>query len=221
MTFIKRIRDRVTHRRTADGDRGAVFIEFALAVPFLVVMGLGLVEGGMLWKASNDVTAVARNAARAGSSAPSYYTADRTILGSVGAELSPTQFDGLKRVIVFRANSAGQTKPPSTCLALTPATNGTGNSGSACNVYSKSQVQAVVDGSAPASRFSGSTSCPTGSWDRWWCPATRNRSMAGASLDYLGVYVEIKVDSTTGAGFGNQTFGRTSVFRLEPPFGAT
>lgn len=219
MTLFRRTKAAIRRRRREHSDRGAAFVEFALAVPVLVLLGLGIIESGLLWMSSNDVTAVSRNAARSGTSAPVYYTADRTILGTVGAELTTDQLDNLQRVIVFRANNAGQTSPPSNCKGLTPNdSSGAGQSGS-CNVYSKKQVEQVINGTAPASKFATTSGCGS-TWDRFWCPTSRNRSLSSGSLDYLGVYVETKTTSNTGLSLGNQTIGRSSVFRLEPPFGA-
>ena len=90
------------HRR----DRRAVFVEFALMVPLLLLLGLGLVEYGLGWKAANDVNAAVRDAARSGSSAPAAQTADRTIVYAIGTNLQASGDEsGIEKIIVFNAST--------------------------------------------------------------------------------------------------------------------
>ena len=207
---------RSRHRRRTE--RGAVFIEFALAVPFLVMMGLGVVEGGMTWRAATDVNSVARDAARSGTSATVYALADQSILRSVGSGLSGTEMGELQRVIVFNATTGLSAQPTSSCLGI-PATGDSAKGNSTCNVYSPSQVIKATKQTAPAGAFSTLATC--GTWDVKWCPKNRNHSLANGNLDYLGVFIEIKHKSITGFPLGNATIRRTSVFRLEPAYGGT
>lgn len=213
-THVASTGSRRRHRRR--NERGAVFIEFALAVPFLVMMGLGVVEGGMTWRAATSVNSVARDAARSGTSATVYALADQSILRSIGSGLSGSELTELQRVIVFNATTGLSAQPNAACLGI--AATGLGSKGNAaCNVYSPAQVTAVMNGSAPASAFSTTSTC--GTWDVKWCPKNRNHSLANGNLDYLGVFVEIKHKSITGFPLGNATIKRTAVFRLEPAYG--
>lgn len=210
--------------RRADRSRGAVMVEFALALPFMMLIAMGIVEMGVGWMTTNDVNAVARDAARTGTSAPAYLTADRSMLRSIGAGLSPKELAGLKRVIVFKATSASAAVPPN-CLSVTPSTGTPGSirgvSGQ-CNVYGPGAVNYVLANPADLTYFGGTeaSGCSGGSKiNKNWCPATRNHSQSTDNLDYLGVYVEIEHDSLTHFGFGDMTIHRTSVFRLEPKYG--
>ena len=49
-----------------DDDRGAAFIEFLFAIPFLMIMVFGIVETGLAWRAVVQVNSAARAGARVG-----------------------------------------------------------------------------------------------------------------------------------------------------------
>jgi Flp pilus assembly protein TadG len=204
--------------------RGAAFIEFALAVPLMMLFGLGIVEMGLGWFAANDVNAAARDAGRAATSAPAYLTADRTALLTIGTALSTDELNGIKKVIVYNASGASDTRPSATCLAMTPS-NGTPGSavgGSTCNVYGLNQVKWVIGHPNDLTYFGGNATqncCTTTEIDKSWCPASRSRSRSTDNLDYIGVYIEIKHTSVTKFGFGDMTIRRSAVFRLEPKYG--
>lgn len=220
--MISRLRRARQARRA--GDRGAAFVEFALATPFLLLIAMGIVEMGLGWMAANDVNAAARDAARAATSAPAYLTADRTVLVTIGRELSTAELDGLVKVVVFKAKADGTPLDPS-CFGLTPNDGSPGTyqgRSLACNVYGQKQVKWVVQNPEDATKFGGNathTGCDASELDYLWCPAIRNHSQSTNNLDYLGVYVEIKHSSVTHFNFGDMKVKRTAVFRLEPRYG--
>lgn len=229
-TVLRLFRRRLDERRdesTVSNQRGAVLIEFALTLPLLVLIALGIVESGMLFKTSTDLNSAVRNSARAGTSAPAFEVADRTILRSIGSELDGKQIDGLYGVVVFKANGVNDTKPPDACIAKLPNTPALSKPSTTrngilgvCNVYTAGQVSAVVAGSANSNFASaGQTTCTGSKWDGYWCPVTRTRSIGAGTLDYIGVYVKIENTSLTGIGLGNTDMSKSAVFRLEPKFG--
>lgn len=208
------------------GDRGAVFVEFALIIPLLTLFAMGLVEYGIGWKWANDVNAAARDAARTASSEPAYLTADRSALIAIGTLLTGEQLENLEQVIIYRAANEGDTTPSSTCRSITndtgnAATPGSPRGQSGCNVYGKGQIEYVLANPTDDGPWinSSGNGCNSGDLDRFWCPANRNRSLVFDNLDYLGVYVKVNKPSTTGAGFGDASIERSTVFRLEPNFG--
>lgn len=218
MSLNQRLRDRAD---LAGRDRGAAFIEFALSVPFLLLIAMGIVEMGLGWMAANDVNSAARDAARAGTSAPAYATADRTILITVGNALSDKERAGIQKVVVFRADANGNPYN-SNCLKYSPndGSPGSGNGISGeCNIYGPLQVQYAVDNPTNGSAFGNLSGC-SGTIDRFWCPAKRAHTQTGNSLDYLGVYIKMKHDSVTHFNFGDMTIKRQAVFRLEPNYGS-
>jgi Flp pilus assembly protein TadG len=220
-------------RPSRDIERGAVFIEFALAVPFLVLIAMGIVEYGLGWAAANDVNAAARDAARAGSASTNYVTADKIMLQTIGASLSNDELDHLQKVIVYQAANADDTRPPSRCLDFSNTSGSATNIGAAvgvgspqsCNVYGKGQIEYALNpantSDVPYWVNSTGTNCGTGasSVDKFWCPARRNHSKTTDNLDYIGVYIKVKHESVTNVGFGDQMIERTAVFRLEPEYG--
>ena len=211
----------------AERDRGAAFIEFALAVPFLLLIAMGIVEMGLGWMATNNVNASVRDAARAGTSAPAYLTSDRTILVTIGTGLSASELSGLKKVVVFLADSNG--KPlDATCLTRTPIDGSPGTAVNGvqdkCNIYGPNQVKYAVANPTNTTAWGGASdqkSCTGSEIDRQWCPAKRKNSQANNQLDNLGVYVELKHSSVTHFTFGSMTIKRQAVFRLEPKYGGS
>lgn len=204
-------------RSTRSADRGAVFIEFALVVPILMLFAMGIVEYGMGWYAANNVNAAARDAARAGSSAASYDFADRSVIRQIASALGDSDGE-IQRVVVFKASSTHD-DVPSACVTNALTTRGVSG---LCNIYSAADVDWVRTNMTSTSHFTnGGSSCDGSDWDRRWCPVERKHSQANQDLDYLGVYIKLKHDSVTNFGFGDQMINRTAVFRLEPKYGGS
>jgi Flp pilus assembly protein TadG len=59
-----------TGRARLDGERGAAFVEFALVMPLVMVLLLGLVSAGMAWNQKLSLTHAAREGARYGATIP-------------------------------------------------------------------------------------------------------------------------------------------------------
>ncbi len=225
-----RLRRRLVQKHA---DRGAVFVEFALAVPFLVVMAMGIVEFGLGWSAANDVNAAARDAARAGSASTNYATADKIILQTIGGALSEDQVDHVQKVIIFKAANATDTRPSDDCLAMDNTSGSESDIGRAvgrggsepCNVYGKGQIEYVSNpantSDVPYWVNSSGDNCGFGteSVDKYWCPVRRAHSKTNGDLDYLGVYIKMEHESVTNIGFGDQMIERSAVFRIEPKYG--
>ncbi len=216
---------RRSHRRQRHGrDRGAVFVEFALIVPVIMLVAMGIVEYGLAWSATNDVNAAAREAARAASSAPAAQTADRTVLTTVDAMLNSSERAGIEKVIVFQAASANQTMPSGSCLSEDPNTGSPGNARGIydqCNVYGPDQVAWAAANPTNSTRIApNAANCSNSTYiDYHWCPINRQRSTSADNAEYVGVYIKLNHSSITHFGFGDQTIVRSAVFRLEPAFG--
>ena len=187
-----------------------------------MLIAMGIVEMGIGWMTTNDVNAVARDAARTGTSAPAYLTADRSILRSIGFGLSTKELAGLKKVVIYKASSTTAAVPTG-CLSTDPSIGSPGGAkgNSSCNIYRPGAVNYAVAHPTDTTYFGGSATsgCGTSRINYHWCPATRNHSQASNSLDYLGVYIEIEHTSLTHFGFGSMTIHRQAVFRLEPKYG--
>ena len=76
MGQYKRFVNSIAHDRT---DRGANLVEFALVVPLLLLLVLGIVEFGLLFGQSNEVRHAAREGARYGAVSNPDYNGDSSI----------------------------------------------------------------------------------------------------------------------------------------------
>lgn len=231
-TITRSVRKRAADRRVRGDERGAAMIEFALALPFMMLMAMGIVEMSMGWLASTDLNSSVRDAARSGTATPSYATSDQVILQTLASSLSSAELNNVYQVIVFISSKA-QGTPTTACLnsykPLSPAVStDTSAKGQVniCNVYSNTQLKASIGLATPPvtpdwsrTTSSGSTTCSGSSWDTKWCPLKRNNSLIGANLDYVGVWVKMRHASVTNFGFGDMTITRQAVFRIEPAFG--
>jgi Flp pilus assembly protein TadG len=190
------------HHRRHDRERGATLIEFALVVPFLLLMAFGTAEMGMAWVANNRVEGSVATAARIGASSGSLAEADWSILQSLQSSLPEDQLDNLDRVVVFRSTTAnGQV--PAGCVKAVGSTNQVGVNAS-CNTYTGATVRSAT-GTMP------------NPWapDDFWAPATRNDQLADPP-DYIGVWVRTRNDAITGTFFDDLTITKVSVYRIQP-----
>jgi Flp pilus assembly protein TadG len=194
--------------RRAEGDRGAVLVEFALVLPIIALFTFGVIDFGLAWRVDTVVERASAAGGRSGSSLGDNRYADYQLLQVVNSSLSSVPGADIERVIVYRSTAADG-EVPASCLAV----NATGTSSKGvnglCNVYSAAQVS-----STSFSGWGGVTACAGGSWDSSWCPTSRSNDRPGA--DYLGVYVEVSKDAATGLFTDEFTMKRSSVFLLEP-----
>lgn len=190
------------HHPRTHGDRGATMLEFALVLPLLLLLVFGTAEAGLGWTENNRVEGATSTAARVGAVAGADSTADAQILVALKASLTPESLANLDRVIVFKSTATNGALPAN-CNKPVGSTSQTGVNGS-CNTYTGATVRAIVDASSSL-----------GGAANHWSGVSRNDSLADPP-DYLGVYVRTRHDSKTGAGFGNFTITRTSIYRLQP-----
>ena len=163
--------------RSADKERGAAIVEFALVAVVLFVIIFGLIEGGLLVRARNAVRSAADEGARRGSIAASQETADWQILQQlrVRGALSSSR---INYVVVFAAEDSTAT-PNATCLAGIPMAD-------VCNVYEREEFE------LPSSSFG----CIDANLDSNWCPTDRAQDSAG--FEYIGVYINASYKGLTG-----------------------
>lgn len=199
------------------GDEGALLIEFAIILPVLFLLVSAIVDFGLAWRRSNEVAATLRITSRVEARLGADGSADFESLTTLASSATEFGHANVLRIIVYRSTTTDGAVP-SACLAVAPTASGNGINTSTvkCNVYSRDQLTSML-----ASDFTttGATSCSGTSWDRWYCPATReSRQSAAAGADYVGVWMEVDyryvVGALTGTGI---TIKDTSVVRLEPP----
>ncbi len=201
-------------------ERGTLTIEAVLVVSFLLTFSLASLDIGTAWRASLGISNAVRSGARVGSAAGIASNADYQILLSIGSSLGRNSVSEVERIVIFKATTSSTV--PAGCLSNSAKSAG-GSSGNHCNVYSSSDLAAVLasPNSVPA-EFQGA--CPgTGTrWDRFWCPSSRVNAvgMAGAGPDYIGVYLNVAHATSTKLFGSTIDIDDTFVMRIEPQAGS-
>jgi len=190
-------------RRVRD-QAGSTLVEFALILPFLALMTFGVLEFGLALQDHMTVQTAARSGMRVGSAAGSAADADKNLLLSLGSAARDVGLANVDWILVYNSTTADGAVP----AACTNPPHGVSAS---CNVYTGSQLQQIVAGTAPASWFG----CGATALDRFWCPTSRQSIQANGN-DYLGVWMQARHPMVTG--FFGTTFTMTvrGVMRLEP-----
>jgi Flp pilus assembly protein TadG len=186
----------------ARGDDGAAIIEFALMVPFLGLMLLGLFEFGLAYQRRAAIDNALGSANRMAVQLGRDRSADAETLRAIAAATASMPNVEVVRAVVWKANT-GTSGPRCT----------TGPSvADVCNVYTGAQVLA-----GDAGVFTGTDTCSADAWDAAWCPTGRTDSER--NQDYVGVYVEIRYRALTKVTSDWITLTGWNVMRIEPPLG--
>lgn len=176
-------------------------LEFALVLPFLLLMAFGTAEMGLAWVANNRVEGSSSTAARIGASSGSLAEADRNILVSLRSSLPAAELARLDRVIVFKPTDADGTVP-SACIKAVGDGSQVGLS-ALCNTYTGDTVRTVT------------TTTDLGGADDYWAPATRKDTLAGPP-DRIGIWVRTKHAAQTGTFWSDFTIIKSSIYRIQP-----
>jgi len=190
------------------GESGAVIVEFALVLPFMALMAMGIMEFGLARQDKLTVQTGARSGVRVGSAAGNAATADKNLLLGAGSALNDIGLANVNWVVVYKSTTTDGAVPAS-CTSPTPH-----SVSSSCNAYSGAQLQQVVAGTAPASWFG----CGAGSLDASWCPTSRLTIQANGA-DYLGVWLSARHPMFTGFFGSALTLTDNAIMRLEPQAG--
>lgn len=191
---------RGSDRRVGD-DRGAALVEFGLILPLILVLVLGVMEFGMLYRTSNQLEHSLMIAGRVAGQQSNGRFADYEALRSLDSSLRAATGSTITKVIIYKA-VATDGKPPPACLAVVPTGSKAGVAG-VCNVYSSAQV-----GSSSLAAFP--LVCGS-SWDGNWCPTVRD-----PQSDRVGVYVELKYQPLTGIIPKSFSATASAVYDVEP-----
>ena len=183
-----------------DGERGATMLEFALVIPFLLLLAFGTAEMGLAWTAHNRIEGAVSTAARVGSAAGATESADVTTLLALKAALPAEALANVDRIVIFRPSNADGAIPAN-CIKPVGSAVETGVSG--CNSYTGATLRSIMPGDSLGTR------------DTYWEPTTRQDSLAGPP-DSFGVWVRTTHDSKTGTFFNDFTITRQSIYRLQP-----
>jgi Flp pilus assembly protein TadG len=203
--------------RFAD-DRGSLIPEFALAVPLMIFLVLGIFEFGMAWRNSNILASIVRGGARTAGQMQDNPQADRVALDSYMGSVGQMKRATTQKVIIYRVNAsnANGAVPPACRTVSTagapPYGINTGINAVQCNVYIPSQLTS-------ANLVSSNFGCASGDYDSFFCPTGRSKALGtpASAPASLGFYAEVGYDLITGLiGSGTITMKDKATYRIEP-----
>jgi hypothetical protein len=187
-------------------DGGVAMVEFALVLPLLLLLFVGIAEFGFVFKQKLLVDNAVQTATRTGSALATNVGADMAVLDSIQQGFSGLSDGGkflVTKVTIFKADSSGN--PDGSSINTYVFTEGGGCDWTPCPNPSSDTDESSIGGP--------------------WLPSTRNVDVGG-TLDHIGVTIYYGHDWVLGGyGFlpdlpcnpdGSQCWTETSVFRLEP-----
>lgn len=194
------------------GDDGAVLVEAALAIPFLVLLMLGVLEFGYAWRNENIVNSSVRAASRSATQSLSNPQADRFALESYLGTVAQGRNLTTNKIIVYKIDES--TNPngtvPASCLTATTSGAPPYGVSGVCNVYIPSQW-------TPANLVSANFGCAAGDYDVNFCPTTARTALLPATPTTVGVYADVTYRMLTKVIPGSTlNFSDRSVARVEP-----
>jgi len=200
----------------ARGERGSIIVEFALVLPLLLMLVLGVIEFGTVHRNRTMISEGARSAARiesqAGNSVNPNPSADLYALTTFASATSSLVGATLLKVVIYKSTTVAGTVPAA-CLTATMNDSSPNGVAGVCNVYTPNQVAQAASGS-PAALASFGCASP-GTWDHQWCVSTRNATLAGA--DWVGIWVQFQYKNQTSLlPYSSATLTDSAVFRIEP-----
>lgn len=192
--------------RRARGDRGVALLEFAMVLPFLIVLVTGVLEFGSAFRDSMTVSNSLRSGVRVASNSGDDRLTDYGTIKALEAAIRDVPDSKINRIVIFDAGTVNE--PPAACKSGSSVAD-------VCNVYTPS------DFARPQSDFealnpSDPNQCASGAPDAAWCPLERSTDQA-TGTDRVGVWVEVFLPYRTGLFPGSGlTVTDSVVMRLEP-----
>lgn len=201
----------ISERTSKRSDRGAVMIEFLLAVPIVILFLFAIVEFSLLWRNSLTIATASQLGTRAAANAGPYRLADHNALSSALAGLSELPEDAtVERIVIFTPIDTNGSMDPD-CIA------GPSKAG-VCNVYEGAMlVNPMPSDFTSAGDPATQLTCETGSPDEAWCPGSRTNTF-DSGFDQVGVYVQVRHEYVTGLVLPgrDQIIRDETVMQLEP-----
>lgn len=165
------------------GESGAVMVEAALVVVILVALISGIVDISSLARTRIALERLASSSARVTAMGASPASTDLDVLEAVAGSLETMPGAVVRRVMVFRVESATGAPAPE-CEGLQPETASASGVAGLCNVYGPAHFAAMGSSVQPP------MGCTPPSWEGAWCPAQRSRQQPAA--DHAGVLIEVE-----------------------------
>jgi hypothetical protein len=176
-------------------ESGATLVEFSLIFGFLLMIGLGAFEYGMLFRDWMSVTIAAREGGRVAASAANYGDADCVILEAATGALQSLTSGEIEEVMIYRSDATGSFPGPSSSLTRR------------YSPFNPGDPSLVVCSGVPwNAEHLGSA----------WDPADR---VSAAGVHWTGVRVSFEHEWMTDFLWWNGTvdFADDAIFRMEPP----
>lgn len=192
--------------RTSGDERGAVLIELAMIVPLLILIVLGMLEMGLAWRDSVNVTHASRQGARVASNLGDDPQADLQALLNVMTVME-ADANRVEYVVIYDASGVG----------TVPVACHSGSQPGVCNHYSAAQLaNLTTNPPTNTNLFQCNPTPTTPTAIVRWCPASRSTDFT--SPDHVGVYLKVDRPWATNIfpGDGTTLSGYT-VMQLEPP----
>ncbi len=171
------------HRR----QRGAAVVEFALLLPLLVLLSMGVIDVGDAWFRSATATSATRAGAITAFDIGNDRSHDLRVLQTLVTEFDNRSIENITQIILFDAT--GTTTVPSACLTAAARVD-QGVTG-LCVVYDQAFLNQIRSAAGAGAFIDGD--CPN-SRDHRWC--TEIRTNAGGW--WVGIYVEANQNVLTG-----------------------
>ena len=179
----------VKHDRGAMArDRGAVAVEAAIVTPVFLLLVVGIIEFGLVFKDQLAVTSAVRAGARIASAEPRISTFATDAAAQVGREGSALNMKDVNSLWVYQADASGHPM-------------GAGGTFASCSTncvqfaWSSAQGQFVQTGGA-------------------WASSSQNACQS--TQDSVGVYLSFNHGSVTDVFFSTMKLSSYTVMRLEP-----
>lgn len=176
-------------RTTGSRDRGAVAVEAAIITPLLLVLVLGIVEFGLVFKDKLTMSSSVRAGARIASAEPRVATFAADAARSVAKSSTALNMADVKKMWVYKADSAGY--PLGGGAAFSSCTS--------CVTY----------------RWDGTTKTFV-QVSNSWASGSQNACPGDSLHDSVGVYLEVEHKAVSNFFFRTMTLREHVVMSLEP-----
>ena len=199
--------DRGTARRLRRlrRDDGVAATEFALILPVLLLLTLGIIDGSLLFFKWLTIGQTSREAARAVVDQPGDDFADYAGIKAATLVFAAVPDADVDRIVIYKATTDTDgdgnplnNAPPAACLSGSSGVSGV------CNVYLASDLRADRASYVSNRKFSS------------WPGSTRDVWADASDTDYIGVYVAARVTPPTGVLGGTRIVSQFTVARIEP-----
>ncbi|MEM7276310.1 MAG: TadE/TadG family type IV pilus assembly protein [Actinomycetota bacterium] len=176
-------------------ERGAALVEMAIVAGPLLVIMLGIIEVGLLWRESLVLHEATRSGARVAASMVDEPASDREALRALVSYLDADDLAEIEYVVIYRHDGTGTL--PAGCEASSQAN---------CNHYPAAALGDLDDDSR--------WECVGAAYDGAWCPTTRAAELH-SPID-IGIRIVSNEPPLTGFFPATVDVTAETVMRLNP-----